>query len=203
MVHSILNRKAGNKSQYHNLVFQHLPAHLWILLKWCIKFYLFPCNSAGVVMKFMSSSFPSWEWHEEEMWICLMCFLVKYSGLQCSGWTSWVSARTQTITLGKLSRCPQVEFLFFCLVMWPASQGTADRAMTLLHIFLFRAGFVYEVLHAATFSLDFIILRLKLTSVISMLNRNYWSLCHTSRGRDFHSREIWSAKSSPASWGPF
>lgn len=30
---------------------------------------------------------------------------------------------------------------------------------------------MYEVLHAATFSLDFLILRLKLTSVISVLNK--------------------------------
>lgn len=153
MVHNMLNRKAGNKSQYHYFVFQHFSAHLWILLKWGIKFYLFPYKSAGVVMKFMSTSFPScsYKWHEEETWICLMCFALKYSGLQCSDWASWVSERTYTITIGKLSRCPEVEFLFFCLMMWPASQGTADRAVTLLYISLFRAGFVNEVLHATTF----------------------------------------------------
>lgn len=150
---TVLNRKAGNKSQYQYFGFQHLSAHLWILLKWCITLYLFPYNSAGVVMKFMSTSVPSCscKWHEKEMWMCLMCFTLEYSELQCSDWASWISGRTYTIKIGKLSRCPEVEFLFLCLLLWPAGQGTADRAVSLLYISLFRAGFVYEVLHAVTF----------------------------------------------------
>lgn len=159
-------------------------------------------------MKFMSTSFPScsYKWHEEETWICLMCFALKYSELQCSDWASWVSGRIYTITIGKLSKCPEVEFLFFCLMMWPAGQGTADRAVTLLYISLFRAGFVNEVLHATTFLSRFNYFEVKTHICHFHVEQELLktpSLCHTSRGTGFHSREIWKAKSSPASWGPF
>lgn len=143
MVHNMLTRKAGNKSQHHYFVFQHLSAHLWILLKLHINFFFFYYSSAGIAVKFMSTPSPSCshKWQEKEMGICLVCFTLKYSGLQCSGWASWLSGRTHTIKIGKLSRRPELEFLFFFLVMCPAGQGTADRAVTLLYISLFRAGF--------------------------------------------------------------
>lgn len=111
---TVLNRKAGNKSQYQYFGFQHLSAHLWILLKWCITLYLFPYNSAGVVMKFMSTSVPSCscKWHEKEMWMCLMCFTLEYSELQCSDWASWISGRTYTIKNRKAQQMPRSRVSF-------------------------------------------------------------------------------------------
>lgn len=163
MAQNILNRKAENKSWYPYFTFQHSSAHFWILLKWGIKLYLFLCKPAGLVIKFTSTSFPncSYKRCEKEVWVCLMYFALKYTGLQRSDWASWVSGRTHTITIEKPSRCPGVEFLFFCLMIWPTGQGTADRAGTLLYISVFRVGFANEVLHAATFLSWFYYLEVK------------------------------------------
>lgn len=72
----------------------------------------------------------------------------------------------------KAQQIPEVDVLFFSSSWWC---GTADSAVT-LYISLLSAGFVHEVCMQVLFSLPFIILRLKLTSVISMLSRNYWKL---------------------------
>lgn len=127
-----MNRKAESKSWDPYFTFQCSSAHFWILLKWDIKLYLFLYKPGGLVMKFMSASFPNCSYKmQEKMWVCLMYFALKYIGLQHSNRACLVSGRTYIVAIEKACRYAGVEFPFFCLTMWPTGQGTAGRDSSL------------------------------------------------------------------------